>query len=111
MEPKRTVAELWQDYLFLTREMVKFLAREEIDILHGLIEQREKLQAIIEDTPDEGFRASKEGQRLLAQIQQENQALMKHFQLAHNKAKHHHQVAEAYTNVIQKPLSKRNWES
>lgn len=110
MGSKRTAAELWQDYLFLTREMAKFLAREEMELFHELLQQREDLQTIIEETPDDGFRGSPEGRKLLAQIQQENQALMSHFQHTHQKVKQHHQVAQVYTGGNKQPVGNRSWE-
>lgn len=110
MGSKRTAEDLWRDYLFLTREMAKFLAREEMEIFHELLEQREQLQTLIEEEPDNGFRASAEGRELLTRIQQENQALMSHFQHTHQKVKHHHQVAQVYAGGNTQPVGTRSWE-
>ena len=110
MGSKRTAKNLWQDYLFLTREMGKFLAREEMEIFHELLQQREDLQTIIEETPDNGFRTSPEGRKILALIQQENQSLMNHFQQTHQKVKQHHQVAQVYTGGNKQPVGRRSWE-
>jgi len=102
---------LWQDYLFLTKELLKFLEKQDMGMFHDLLDQREKLQALIEDTPDDGFRNSPAGKNLLSEIVKVEQVLGSRFQVVYNKAKHHHQVAEAYNNVHQQPFSKRNWES
>ena len=76
---------------------------------HELLNQREKIQALIEEAPGNGFKQSPEGRKLLAQIHKENQKLMSHFQVTHNKVKHHHQVAEAYANRNQYPGNNRDW--
>lgn len=106
---ERTAEALWQDYLFLTKEMLKFLDREDMELFHELMDQRERMQSIIDETPDNGFRVSSQGRSLLAEIAKENQVLMNSFQTAHQRVKKHHQVAEAYGGVSQSPVSQRTW--
>lgn len=106
---ERTPQSLWQDYLFLTKEMQKCLNRQDMELFHNLMNQRERMQTLIEETPDHGFRSSSAGRELLTGIQREDQILMSHFQATHSKARHHHQVAEAYSGGNQRPMSRRNW--
>ncbi|AFM01814.1 hypothetical protein Desde_3532 [Desulfitobacterium dehalogenans ATCC 51507] len=106
---EKTPESLWQDYLFLTKEMLKFLDKKDMELFHDLMSQRERMQTLIEETPDQGFRSSPEGRKLLTEIQGEDQILMSHFQATHSKAKHHHQVAEAYSGGNQRPVNHRNW--
>lgn len=106
---EKATADLWQDYLFLTKEMRKFLDKEDMELFHELMNQRERMQTLIEETSDNGFRNSLEGKKLLSQIQRENQVLMSHFQATHSKVRHHHQVSEAYSAGNQNPVNNRNW--
>ena len=53
---------LWKDYRFLTRGNVgRFLARQELDMFYELLDQRQALQAMIEETDDDGYLRSEEG--------------------------------------------------
>ncbi|HHY26237.1 MAG TPA: hypothetical protein GX523_05710 [Desulfitobacterium dehalogenans] len=106
---EKTPESLWRDYLFLTKEMLKFLDKQDMELFHDLMNQRERMQALIEEIPDNGFRSSPEGRKLLSEIRGEDQILMSHFQATHSKAKHHHQVAEVYSGGNQRPVNHRNW--
>lgn len=68
----KSAKDLWCDYLFLTREMAKFLAKEDLDMFQSLMEQRERLQQLIDDNADKYFAASAEGQKILAMIRDTN---------------------------------------
>lgn len=96
---KKTAPTLWQDYLFLTKEMRKFLDRQDFELFYDLLEQRARLQDLIEEIPDQGFKSSLEGQKLLSEIEQNNQAVLLGMQVKHSKAKHHHQVSEVYNQT------------
>ncbi|MGE4271306.1 MAG: hypothetical protein AB7E31_00350 [Desulfitobacterium sp.] len=106
----KTAPELWQDYLFLTKEMLKFLDRQDMELFYELMNQRERLQTLIEGASDEGYLSSPAGKKLKTQILSENQVLMNHFQGTHSKVKHHQQVAEAYSGGNQYSTASRNWE-
>jgi hypothetical protein len=68
----KSAKDLWCDYLFLTREMAKFLAKEDLDMFQSLMEQRERLQQLIDDNADKNFAASAEGRKILAMIRDIN---------------------------------------
>ncbi|EHL04598.1 hypothetical protein HMPREF0322_04685 [Desulfitobacterium hafniense DP7] len=106
---EKTPESLWQDYLFLTKEMLKFLDKQDMELFHELMNQREQMQTLLEETPDDSFRNSPAGRRILNEIREENQILMNRFQATHSKAKQHHQVAEAYSGGNQHPGNHRNW--
>lgn len=106
---KKTAPELWQDYLFLTKEMLKFLDRQNMELFYELMNQRERLQTLIEETSDDGCISSDAGKELKNQIQTTNQTLMSYFQATHSKVKQHHQVAEAYSGGNKYPVNNRNW--
>lgn len=86
----------WQDYLFLTREMKKFLVKRDFDFFLSLLEQREKLQVILEKLADNDYYASPAGKNLLLQVQQEDQKMMGQFHLAFNSMKKQENVSHAY---------------
>jgi hypothetical protein len=105
----KPVAALWQDYCFLTKEMHKFLTRQDLDMFNELLNQREKLQALIERTNDPGFRFSPEGQHLLHDIQQDNQAIRQDLQLQLVNSKRQLQVFEVYNAVSTTVVGQKNW--
>ncbi|WP_094603818.1 hypothetical protein SPSIL_042280 [Sporomusa silvacetica DSM 10669] len=86
----------WQDYLFLTREMKKFLFKQDLDIFLSLVEQRESLQVTLEKLADNDYYASPEGKDLLLQVQQENKKMMTQFHIAFNRLKKQENVSHAY---------------
>ena len=61
--------ELWRDYRFLTREMVAFIARQELDMFYELQNQRLQLQATIDETGDYSYLQTASGQALVEELQ------------------------------------------
>ncbi|MDT8903918.1 hypothetical protein [Anaeroselena agilis] len=68
----KSAKDLWCDYLFLTREMAKFLAKEDLEMFQNLMDQRERLQQLIDDNADNHFAASDEGRKILTLIRDTN---------------------------------------
>ena len=89
----------WQDYLFLTQEMKKFLVKRELDMFFSLLEQRQALQVELEQFADKGYYALPEGKVLLVQIQQENQKMMTQFHSTFNNMKKQDSVSRAYEGI------------
>lgn len=110
MMTEKTAEALWQDYLFLTNELKKFLDQQDMELFHELMAQRERLQSIIEETPDEGFKLSPQGLTLLTEIERKNQIVANELLLKHSRAKLHHQVSEVYNNAGNASVSRINWE-
>lgn len=106
----KPAAALWQDYHFLTKEMRKFFVRQDLDMFNELLNQREKLQGLIDQTADLGFRLSPEGRRLLQEIQRDNQNLIRDLQIYLGNSKRQLQVFEAYSRVDTTAVSQMNWE-
>jgi len=92
----RSANGLWQDYLFLTREMSKFLTRKDFDLFNEIMSQRDKLQKIIDHASDGTFKHSLEGQAVLAAIRQENQKISLMLKINMNQLQQQHGVAQAY---------------
>ncbi|EAX46784.1 hypothetical protein TcarDRAFT_0748 [Thermosinus carboxydivorans Nor1] len=95
-EAVRSGRQLWQDYLFLTREMGKCLARNDFDLFTELLGQRQRLQELIEAAGDQEFTRSAAGRQLFAAIQAENAAITRQLQLFLNRAKTAQAATRAY---------------
>lgn len=106
----KTAQALWQDYQFLTKEMLKFLKAQDMELFYDLSNQREKLQTIIDQTDDGGFKVSSEGQSLLNEIQHDSQSIIDNMQLLLSHSKRQHQVSEAYGVASTTAVSKMTWK-
>ncbi|HBP63670.1 MAG TPA: hypothetical protein DD730_05240 [Desulfosporosinus sp.] len=106
----KTAEALWQDYQFLTKEMLKFLAQPDMDLFYELMNQREKLQTIIEQSVDDGFKVSRDGRILLREIQHMNQDITDNMQLLLSRSKRQHQVSEAYGAASTTAVSQMNYK-
>lgn len=107
---EKTAQALWQDYRFLTKEMVKFLTKKDMDLFYSLMEQRGRLQSIIEQTADNGFKESSIGRSLLVEIIQENRHILDHLQMRRNQIKKHHHAMEAYNGPSPASIVRRDWK-
>lgn len=105
----KNVRDLWRDYQFLTKEMVKFLGGQDMNLFYELLNQRGRMQANIEQTPDDGFKNSTEGQSLLSEIQQDNQIITRQLQTRFNRIKRSQQVSEIYNSKMGAPVAGKNW--
>jgi len=105
----KTAEELWQDYRFLTKEMLKFLAKPDMDLFYELMNQREHLQNIIEQAANDGFQDSVAGRSLRSEIQQDNQTIVHNMQLILGSTKRQHQVSEAYGAASTTAVSQMKW--
>jgi len=105
----KTARELWQDYWFLTKEMAKFLTKQDMNLFYDLMDQRERLQTLIDQTADDGFKASTSGRSLLTEIKQESQMIIRRLQLAFNNSKRQQEVSDAYSGHSADPVSRMGW--
>ncbi len=96
--PERSIQGLWEDYLFLTKEMGKFLDQD-MDLFYELMDQRERLQKIIEKVGDESFCLSTPGQQLLQSIQKINQNVTLKLQYIMNNSRNQHNRSNAYDSL------------
>lgn len=93
--PVRNTKDLWQDYLFLTREMINFLGRKEFDLFFDLMNQREKLQEML-DQAEDTFRRTPEGRALLEAIRQENMRITAYLRFNINQMQQQQTAVNAY---------------
>ena len=91
--------ELWSDYLFLTKEMSKFLEQQDMELFYELMEQRERLQKVIEEVQDEIFSLSVVGQQLIQNIQCVNRSITLKMQHIVNANRNQHNVSRAYDGL------------
>lgn len=89
----------WQDYLFLTHEMKKFLVARDFKLFYSLLAQREKLQEEIQSLKADEYYSSVEGKKFLLSIQQDNREMVQQFQLVFNTAKKGQAVSQAYEGL------------
>ena len=60
--------ELWQKYLALTKELLKFIDRKDIDMFLEIVSQRDQLIAKMKALPENNFRQTAECQAIIEQI-------------------------------------------
>ncbi|MBP2645919.1 MAG: hypothetical protein H6Q75_1359 [Firmicutes bacterium] len=87
---------LWKDYLFVTRELDKFIIQDNVDMVLNLIDQRERLQAEIEKLDDDVYKVSPEGQKILLDIQKLNDHIVRQLEMLRNLLEKQQKVAVAY---------------
>lgn len=96
----KPLQELWQDYLFLTKEMEKFLNKDEFELFLEIMEQREKMQGMIEaGATSDDFPSSPGGQVILGDINRINKVIQNKLQYLMNIANRQHDVSRAYDEV------------
>lgn len=105
----RTPQALWQDYRFLTKEMLKFLSSQDMDLFYELLNQRGSLQTIIEQTADDGFKDSIAGQNLLAEIKMDNENITNNLQHRLMRLQRNHQVTEVYNSKNSPSNNRMDW--
>ena len=106
----KTAQALWQDYRFLTQEMVKFLIKQDMSLFYHLLEQRGRVQSSIEEAADEVFKDSLAGQSLLIEIQKDSQIVIDHLQSRMSLSKRQFQGMKAYSGESNGSVSRKTWE-
>ncbi len=60
-ESRFTEQQLWEKYLRVTKEMLKFINAEDIDMFLDLVDQRQQLMEMLQALPDHEYARSSEG--------------------------------------------------
>lgn len=94
----KTTRQLWEDYLFLTREMIKFLDQEEMELFYELLDQRERLQPELDGRQIDFLPPARAKQMMFA-IQQDNQRIMVQLRAMLNKTKNNHNRSLSYDGL------------
>lgn len=96
-DDKRSMQKMWQDYLFLSKELHKFTSADDIEMFQSLLDQREVLFSSIKNTTDEdGYIKSDEGQKLIKEIFNLDGQLQEKVTLERNMLKQNMKVSTAY---------------
>ncbi|WP_371372076.1 hypothetical protein [Sporomusa aerivorans] len=98
-EEKKKARDLWQNYALLTQEIAKFIHKNDWDLVIELLSQRDKLQKLIEAAPEDGYKATSEGQELLQSIRTQNGVIAVCLQRLYNNAQRSQQVSQAYEQM------------
>lgn len=104
---KIVMSNYWQDYLFLTNEIEKCLMRQDFQLANELLNQREKLQKMIEDSQDDTFRVSNEGKQMLREVAAKNSGITQILHMLRNRKQKTHAVANAYDRQGMNSLGNR----
>lgn len=86
---------LWQDYLFITKELERFLEQKEYDLCFELMEQRETIQSRLDAMTDD-FRLTAEGRQLLSDIREINQVIVQNMHAALRFMQQQQSISSAY---------------
>lgn len=98
--------KLWNEYLFLTREMAKFLDKQDYDLFFEIMRQREGLQQQLDECADD-YKKTQEGRAVLESIRTENHVIMQKLRLFLNRAKQQQSVSQAYDVTGARPVGGR----
>lgn len=93
---QRTAVNLWQDYLFLSREMLRFLERQEHELFFELMRQRESVQQMLDELETDDFKHTEQGKVLFDEIRGLNLSIMQKVRLFLNNAQRKHNASKAY---------------
>ena len=97
----KTKRILWQDYLFLSRELNKFASPDDYELFWDLLGQREKLQPMIEAAPDaEEYQKSDEFRTLVERVSALNQSIAGRLRFFKNAALKQRDLANAYDGYV-----------
>lgn len=88
--------ELWADYLFLSQELLKFVRTGDAEMVDMLLDQRDRLQKIIDTSRDKEFIASGEGKRVLAAVRETNAAVTREMYHFLSRGKQQQALEQAY---------------
>lgn len=91
--------KLWEKFLRLTQEMLRFLEKENIDMFLELLTQRLALQKNIEALSNDTYHLTPEGKALIAQINPLNRQIQYRTQLWLNTTKRNQTMARAYDSL------------
>lgn len=102
--------QLWLDYFFLTKKMVKCLEQQDMNLFYELMNQRKRKKEWIDRGADDEFINSNEGQRLLFEIRSDSQFIDRELHCQLNIGKRQYQVSSAYDIDMKVPVSRMSWE-
>ncbi len=91
-----TEQELWEKYLVVTKELLKFIDEEDIDTFLDLVDQRQRLMEMLQALPDHEYARSDEGVALRKQIESMDMQTMHKARSWLNKSKRNNMTVRGY---------------
>lgn len=88
--------ELWEKYLVVTQELLKFINEEDIDTFLTLVDQRQQLMEMLQKTPTHEFADSPEGKDLREKIKPMDMQIMYKARSWLNKSKRNNMAVKSY---------------
>ncbi|ORU00587.1 hypothetical protein D081_1110 [Anaerovibrio sp. JC8] len=91
-----TERELWEKYMAVTKELLKFINEEDIDTFLDLVDQRQRLMEMLQDLPDHEYARSPEGVALRKSIEPIDMQIMHKARSWLNKSRRNNETVRGY---------------
>jgi len=91
-----TEQELWEKYLQVTKELLKFIDQEDIDTFLDLVDQRQQLMDMLNDLDSHTFADSEEGKAIKVQIVPMDEQIMYKARSWLNKSRNTNATVKGY---------------
>lgn len=88
--------ELWEKYLMLTQEMLKFINKQDTDTFMELVTQRDSLIELLEEIEDKSYLKEEEFQEIGKQIIPLDREIMYKARAWLNKSRRQNSMVKAY---------------
>lgn len=98
-EKEAQAKEAWQQFATLSKEMDKFLDKNDTDVFLDLLRQRAFFEEKIKTNPEQSFIKSPQGQLLLKEIIRVNKVILQKTHIWLNKTKTNRDVSQAYESL------------
>lgn len=95
-KPRFSEKEIWEKYLELTKELLKFIEQEDIDTFLDLVDQRQQLMEMLQSLPDHEFACSPEGIALREEIKPMDMQIIYKARSWLNKSRHNNETVKSY---------------
>lgn len=95
-ELRFTEQELWEKYLTVTQELLKFINEEDIDTFLDLVDQRQQLMEMLKKAPTHEFADSPAGKAMREQIKPMDMQIMYKARTWLNKSKRNNMAVKSY---------------
>lgn len=88
--------ELWQSYLLLTKELLKFINKQDVDTFLSLVPQRSQLIEKIEALPSKDYRQLDEFKAIAEEIKPLDKEIMYKARAWLNKSRRQNSMVKSY---------------
>ena len=99
-----TEQELWQRYLMLSKELLKSINAQNIELFLEQVDQRHKLMEMMQAHEGSGYRESAEGQSIINEIKPLDMQIIYKAKTWLNKSRRQNLTVRSYDLTGQNPL-------